>query len=330
MKVLVTGGVGFIGSNLCHRLIQDNNEVIAYDNFSRKGVESNALWLKKEDKNKRLKIVKGDVRDFNKLKKYIKGVDIVFHLAAQVAVTTSVVNPREDFEINVGGTLNVLEAARIQKNIPIVVYSSTNKVYGDLVGVSVGKGITENQNLDFHSPYGCSKGAAEQYVRDYFRIYKVPTVVFRQSCVYGERQIGIEDQGWLAHFAIKILKNEPINIFGDGKQIRDLLYIEDLLDAYLLAVKKINKSKGNIFNIGGGIKNSVSIISAIKLLEKKVNKKVILKFQKVRPGDQKVFISDNTKLNSLLGFKVKTDYNDGINKLLIWLQEGQKHLKIKR
>lgn len=322
MKVLITGGAGFIGSNLARKLLKDNNNIVTiYDNFSRSGVEKNIKWLKKEDKFKKLKVIKGDVRDFIKIKKVIKGMDCVFHLAAQVAVTTSVSDPREDFEINVLGTLNVLEAVRELQQKTMVIYSSTNKVYGDLKGVKIGQGVKESQNLDFHSPYGVSKGSADQYVRDYFRIYGIPTIVFRQSCVYGERQMGVEDQGWLAHFAIQALKGKPINIFGDGKQVRDLLYIDDLIDAYLLAVKKINKCQGEIFNIGGGIKNSISIINAISLIEKKLNTKITLNYHDTRPGDQKVFISDNSKLNKVLGFKIKTDYNKGLDKLLLWLRQ---------
>lgn len=319
MKYLITGGAGFIGSNLAYRLLNNSNEVVIYDNYSREGVEINISWLKSFN-FKKLKVVKADIRDLPKLKKYIAGCDVVFHLAAQVAVTTSVINPREDFEINLLGTLNVLETARKQKKMPIVVYSSTNKVYGSLENVSIGNGITETQNLDFHSPYGCSKGAADQYVRDYYRIYGLKTVVFRQSCIYGPRQLGVEDQGWLAHFVIKTIANDKINIFGDGSQVRDLLYIEDLLDAYLLAVLKIEKSAGQVFNIGGGKQNSIDIISAIKLIEEKTNKKVRLKYMDLRPGDQKIFISDNSKAKKLLGFKVKTNYNEGLSNLIKWIQ----------
>lgn len=650
-NVLITGGAGFIGSNLAKRLLLEGINVTIYDNFSRCGVEKNIDWLRKNFKNN-LKVIKGDVRNFKSLLKVVKGVDTIFHLAAQVAVTTSVINPMEDFEINILGTLNVLEAAKAQKKKPIVVYSSTNKVYGDLKGVKIGNGVTEKQNLDFHSPYGCcyssdtdvltkngwkkffdvkktdkvltynlkrklaeyqipidyfeyqysgkmyvqhnrrletcvtphhnmlvswdcnhdelenpkilpakniygktmayllaanvddgkmekyfklpeikvgehkhrfksklipmnswlrflgwylsegncnessktgncrivlttfyrieeainvmiaiglspvidhhhivatsrqlyeylknfgkshdkyipfeikqlhpkqlnillkslldgdgnqvsknswryttvssrladdfqeiaircgmsasktldkqgffrvhigttktaqcnqgknrsewidyngktyclnvpnsilmvrqngrayfsgnSKGSADQYVRDYYRIYDLPTIVFRQSCVYGERQMGIEDQGWLAHFAISALKGRSINIFGDGKQVRDLLYVQDLIDAYLVAVKNIKKSKGEIFNIGGGKENAISIIKAIRIIEKKLGIKIKLKFLKVRPGDQKVFISNNSKIKKILGFKLKTNYNDGLDNLIKWLTQ---------
>jgi CDP-paratose 2-epimerase len=320
MKVLITGGAGFIGSNLAERLLSAGEKVIIFDNFSRDGVEKNISWLRKNKKSRNLKVIRGDVRNYKNVLKWVKGVDVVFHLAAQVAVTNSVKDPREDFEINAGGTLNVIEAARLQKKMPVVVYSSTNKVYGELKAVKIGNGIKETQPLDFHSPYGCSKGTADQYVRDYARIYGLPTVVFRQSCVYGERQMGMEDQGWIAHFAIRALKNEPITIFGDGKQVRDLLYVDDLIDAYLLAVKNIGKCKGEVFNIGGGIKNAVSLMKAISLVEDKTKRKIKLKFGKVRPGDQKIFISDNSKLKKVLGFHIKTGYSQGLTNLITWLQ----------
>lgn len=319
---LITGGAGFIGSNLANRLLAQGGNVVIYDNFSRPNVEKNVAWLKSLKQKGKLSVIKADVRDFGALKKRIKNTDVVFHLAAQVAATTSVTDPRQDFEINVGGTINVLEAVRLSKKPPIVVYSSTNKVYGELSKTNlknIGKGITENQPLDFHSPYGCSKGAADQYVRDYSRIYNIPTIVFRQSCIYGPRQFGVEDQGWLAHFAICALSKKPITIFGDGKQIRDLLYVEDLIDAYLLAVENINKCNGEIFNIGGGKENNLSLIQSIKLLEKYLDTKIKLNFQGVRPGDQNIFISDNTKLKKVLGFAIKTRYSDGLERLIAWL-----------
>jgi len=305
---------------LAERLLSAGEKVIIFDNFSRDGVEKNISWLRKNKKSRNLKVIRGDVRNYKNVLKWVKGVDVVFHLAAQVAVTNSVKDPREDFEINAGGTLNVIEASRLQKKMPVVVYSSTNKVYGELKAVKIGNGIKETQPLDFHSPYGCSKGTADQYVRDYARIYGLPTVVFRQSCVYGERQMGMEDQGWIAHFAIRALKNEPITIFGDGKQVRDLLYVDDLIDAYLLAVKNIGKCKGEVFNIGGGIKNAVSLMKAISLVEDKTKRKIKLKFGKVRPGDQKIFISDNSKLKKVLGFHIKTGYSQGLTNLITWLQ----------
>jgi len=324
MRALITGGAGFIGSNLANRLLSRGDTVIIFDNFSREGVRGNISWLKKNCDTTKLKIVKADVRDYKNVLKYTHRVDAIFHLAAQVAVTTSVDSPREDFEVNAGGTLNVLEAARTQKKMPIVVYSSTNKVYGSLENVKIGNGITEKQAIDLYSPYGCSKGAADQYTHDYARIYGLPTVVFRQSCVYGQRQLGTEDQGWLAHFVIQALNRKPVTIFGDGRQVRDLLFVDDLIESYLLAVENIDKSKVGIFNIGGGRENAISILKAISLVEERVGIKIKLKSGRVRPGDQKVFISDNTKLQKVLGFQVKTSYSEGLNNLITWLQENQK------
>src|SRR5882762_1652571 len=246
MRALVTGGIGFIGTNLSHRLLSDGNQVILFDNLSRTGVQHNLDWLKATH-GKRLQFVQGDTRDFDAVLKAIQNIDIVFHLAAQVAVTTSVSNPREDFSINAQGTLNVLEAARRQEPMPIVLYASTNKVYGDLEHLRVverssryefdnlPEGVSEACPLDFHSPYGCSKGAADQYVRDYHRIYGINTVVLRQSCIYGTRQFGHEDQGWIAWFVIAASLGFPLTIYGDGKQVRDVLSVEDLLDVYDLA-----------------------------------------------------------------------------------------------
>ncbi len=320
MEALITGGTGFIGTNLSLSLAKKGWKVRIFDNLSRGGTNRNIDFLKRNVNGKKLKIVIGDIRDFPKLKDNI-GVDVIFHLAAQVAVTNSVLNPREDFEVNALGSLNVLEAARAARHKPVVVYSSTNKVYGNLNGVKIGKGVKENQPLDLYSPYGCSKGAADQYARDYYRIYNLPTVVFRQSCIYGPHQMGVEDQGWVAHFAKKVLNSEPITIFGTGKQVRDLLYVDDLVEAYLTAVKEVKKSQGQVFNIGGGIANSIGIVDAIRWLEKELNVKANLKYAKVRPGDQKIFISDNSKLKKVLGFEIKTSYNDGLRKLLLWLQE---------
>src|SRR5882672_2336384 len=238
MRALVTGGIGFIGTNLSHRLLSDGHEVILFDNLSRAGVQHNFDWLNAKH-GKQLEFVQGDVRDFDAVLKAIQNVDVVFHLAAQVAVTTSVSNPREDFSINAQGTLNILEAARRQEPMPVVLYTSTNKVYGGLEHLRVverssryefenlPQGVAETCPLDFHSPYGCSKGAADQYVRDYYRIYGLPSIVFRMSCIYGYRQFGVEDQGWVAWFTIAHVLGKPIAIYGNGKQVRDVLFVED-------------------------------------------------------------------------------------------------------
>lgn len=270
-RYLITGGAGFIGSNYAARLINQGHEVIIYDNLSRAGAVRNLEWLRTTFGEDAYRLIVADVRDTQRLIEAVRGVDVVVHLAAQVAVTTSVTDPRSDFEINALGTFNVLEAARLSGKDPVVIYASTNKVYGGMENVAVVEGDTrwyyqdlpegcpETQPLDFHSPYGCSKGCGDQYVRDYARIYGLPTVVMRQSCIYGPRQFGVEDQGWVAWFVIAALLKRRLTIYGDGKQVRDLLFIDDLLDAYDAAIERIDAVAGQIFNIGGGPQNSVSI-----------------------------------------------------------------------
>lgn len=334
-KALVTGGAGFIGTNLSVALLSKGWEVTVLDNLYRRGSEKNLAWLLENYRSSNLKVEKKDVRDFGSVKKAVSKVDCVFHLAAQVAVTSSVTNPRQDFEVNAQGTLNVLEAARLSADKPIVIYASTNKVYGAMDSLRLGKGetrysyldfprgISENFPLDFHSPYGCSNGAADQYTRDYYRIFGVPSVVFRQSCIYGPRQMGMEDQGWVAHFAICAETGRQITIYGDGKQVRDILYVDDLVDAYLLAVEKIKKSKGEIYNIGGGLANSLSLLEYLKILEASLGKKVKIRFSDSRPGDQKVFVSDNAKVEKELGWKIKNPYEKGLGKLLDWVRQNK-------
>lgn len=332
MKILITGGSGFIGSNLADYYLKKGYETVVYDDLSRPGVEKNLEWLKKN--HPKLIFYKSDIRDFNKLKKAFQKTSIAYHMASQVAVTTSVKNPIKDFQINAIGTLNVLEAARTQKKPPIVIYASTNKVYGGMERVrlkeeklrydfedkNLRQGVNENYNLDFHSPYGCSKGAGDQYTHDYARIYGLRTVVFRQSCIYGTRQFGSEDQGWVAHFTIRALQGKPITIFGDGKQVRDLLFIDDLIDCFLKGVRRINSTSGQVYNVGGGRKYSISLLELISLLEEKVGKKIKLKFKDWRPGDQRIYISDVSKAKKDFGWKPKTSVEKGINKLLNWLQ----------
>ena len=338
-KIIITGGAGFIGTNLAlHLLRNKNNYVVVYDNLSRNGVEKNLEYLKSLDL-KNFDFVKGDIRDYKKLKETIKDFDIIYHLAAQVAVTKSVENPLEDFEINAAGTLYLLET--IKKNCPdaILIFSSTNKVYGELshLRIKEGKkryylvdrknGIDEKENLDFHSPYGCSKGTADQYIRDYYRIYGIKSIVFRQSCIYGPFQYGNEDQGWVAHFIIKAILGERINIYGDGKQVRDILEVGDLISAYKLVVENVEKCKGEIFNIGGGIKNTFSLLEFVEFLEKKLNRKIELEFYNWRPGDQKVFISDNRKLEKLTGWKIKKNKNEGVENLINWIKKNIDKIK---
>lgn len=340
MKYLITGGAGFIGSNLAKFLLQRGDEVVIYDNFSRKGSRANLVWLK-ENHQKGLIVVTGDIRDgYTQLLPLVKKVDVIVHLAAQVAVTTSVENPLEDFEINARGTFNLLEAVRMSGNNPIVLYSSTNKVYGELEDVktietetryafvSMKSGISEERNLDFHSPYGCSKGTADQYVRDYARIYGLRTIVFRQSCIYGPRQFGVEDQGWVAWFIIALTLNKNITIYGNGKQVRDLLHVDDLIHAYDLAIKNIEKTKGQIYNVGGGRENTISIWYEFKpILEKLFNREIKVKFADFRPGDQPIFVSDIRKAKRDFGWEPKIPVKEGIKKLFFWIQENKNLFK---
>lgn len=334
MNILIIGGCGFIGSNAAEYFVEKGDNVTVFDNLSRAGTESNLSWLQSTYPS--IKFIRGDIRHDNSLlSEAVEGQDAVLHLAAQVAVTTSVDNPREDFEINALGTFNVLEAIRKTKSKPSLIYSSTNKVYGGMQDIEVhekdGKysykdlcsGIPENRLLDFHSPYGCSKGAADQYVRDYARIYGLKTVVFRQSCIYGYRQFGIEDQGWVAWFTIASLFDTPITIYGDGKQVRDSLFITDLIEAYDLAFQKIDSVSGKIYNIGGGPSNTLSLLQLIDLLEKKYSKKIKYSFSDWRPGDQPVFVSDVSKAFKDLGWAPKTSVSEGVDKLASWVEENK-------
>lgn len=337
--IVITGGAGFIGINLAKRLLNDkSNFVVVYDNLSRKGVENNLKWLLGRN-YKNLKFVKGDVRDYKKLKETVKGCKEVYHLAAQVAVTKSVEDPVEDFKINAEGTLYTLEAVRKASPEAVFIFASTNKVYGELLHLRLkeGKtryvltekkqGIAETENLDFHSPYGVSKGVADQYARDYYRIYGLKTVVFRQSCIYGEHQYGNEDQGWVAHFIIKSLLGSKISIYGDGKQIRDLLEVSDLVRAYGMAVQKIEKIKGEIYNIGGGAENAFSLLELIGFLEKILQIEIKYDFSGWRPGDQKIFISDNTKLKNELKWVPLVTKEKGVKKLAGWIKNNIEIIK---
>ncbi len=340
--VFITGGAGFIGCNLAAHHLRKGDRVVIFDNLSRPRTLHNLDWLRERFGESQLCFIQADVRDFDVLREAVHATkpDLIVHLASQVAVTTSIKNPREDFEINALGTLNVLEAARNQPNPPAVFYASTNKVYGGMEQISVVEeatryryrdypdGISEEWPLDFHSPYGCSKGAGDQYVRDYARIYQLPTVVFRQSCIYGERQFGVEDQGWVAHFVIATITGKPITIYGDGKQVRDLLHVEDLIAAYDAAWKHIEVARGQIFNIGGGVSNSLSIWHEFRpILELLADRPIEAQYAQWRPGDQLVFISDNRKAHRLLGWSPKVDVRTGIQRLWNWVTENR-HLFI--
>jgi len=333
---LITGGAGFIGINYAARLIERGDHPTIFDNLSRVGTPGNVQWLRDTYGVDSFEMIEGDVRDADAVSSAIQGAGRVLHLAAQVAVTTSVVDPRMDFEINALGTLNVLEAARLSPHKPLVIYASTNKVYGDLEDVKVAEGedsyyfpdhpdgIAESQLMDFHSPYGCSKGAGDQYARDYHRIFGLPTVVFRQSCIYGPHQFGIEDQGWVAWFVIAAVTGKPITIYGDGKQVRDLLFVDDLLAAYDLAAENIDKSAGQIYNIGGGRENTLSIWKEFgPLLEKELGQEIPVSWEPWRPGDQRVFVADIQKASRDLGWVPEIGVESGIQKLFDWVRANQ-------
>ena len=334
-RVLITGGAGFIGSNLTHRLLSEGHEVTIYDNLARQGTEKNVAWLR-ENHGDNLVLVQGDVRDYPALVQAVERCEVIYHLAAQVAVTWSVADPREDFEVNALGTLNVLEAARKCRQPPIVLFTSTNKVYGGMEEAEIveeekryayaalPQGVSEAQPLDFHSPYGCSKGAADQYVRDYARIYGLKTVVMRMSCIYGPRQFGIEDQGWVAHFLIASILGRPITIYGDGKQIRDILYIDDLLLAFQRAVELIDVTAGQVYNIGGGANNTISIWTEFsELLAELLGREVNVTYDDWRPGDQLAYVSDTTKAHQELDWEPETSVGTGLEKLFHWVVENK-------
>jgi CDP-paratose 2-epimerase len=332
-SMLITGGAGFIGTNAAEAFIHDGWRVIIFDNLSRAGTNVNLQWLL-DRFPAQCEFVRGDIRfDRPVLNRLAARCDAVLHLAAQVAVTSSVVNPEEDFEINARGTLNVLEAIRQAPVPPRLIYASTNKVYGSLENVALVRdttryratampnGISEEQPLDFHSPYGCSKGAADQYVRDYNRIYRIPTVVFRQSCIYGPHQFGIEDQGWVAWFTIAALLGKPVTIYGDGLQVRDVLHVHDLVRAYQLALENPFVMQGGIYNIGGGPENTVSVLELVYQLEARLGTKVAMAFAEPRPGDQRIFVSDVRKLKWDLGWKPEISPDFGVETLVQWAHE---------
>lgn len=333
MKVLIIGGCGFIGSNVAAYHLKHGDMVFIIDNLLRKGASINLENLKSINNFTFLNM---DTRDDQAILKLFTdhNFDLVYHFAAQVAVTTSVLNPREDFEINAVGTFNILEAMRKTGSKAILLYTSTNKVYGELKQVKVIKkddrytyknikGINEKCQLDFHSPYGCSKGAADQYVLDYARIYGLKTIVFRQSCIYGYRQFGMEDQGWVAWFIIASLFNKDINIYGDGKQVRDVLFIDDLINAYVKAIDNIETTNGRAYNIGGGEFN-ISLLELVSYLQKMMNRQINLKFTDWRPGDQKIFICDISKAKKDFGWEPQITPEEGVKKLYEWCNDNKK------
>jgi CDP-paratose 2-epimerase len=332
-KHLIIGGAGFIGTNVAEHAIRSGHDVIIYDNFSRYGSEDNARWLAGEY-GSRVQTIRGDIRERDPaLVRAMEEVDAVYHLAAQVAVTLSVDDPRHDFETNALGTFNVLEAVRASARRPALLYSSTNKVYGKMADVAIieaeGRhtyadlptGVSENQPLEFYSPYGCSKGTGDQYVLDYARIYGLKTVVFRQSCIYGPHQFGIEDQGWVAWFSIRALQGQPVTIYGDGKQVRDVLYIDDLTAAYEAALRNIDRISGRAYNIGGGPAFTMSLLELLDLLEQSQGIRPEHRFADWRPGDQLVYISDIRKAEREFGWTPRVSPAEGVGRLIGWLSE---------
>ena len=337
-RILITGGAGFIGINATRHFLGKGHEVTIFDNFSRKGTDHNVEKLNK-DLPDMVRVVKGDVRyDRDLLEREVFEHDVVIHLAAQVAVTTSVIDPRTDFETNALGTFNVLEAVRLSRNRPFVIYASTNKVYGSLEALPVREadksyrfvseehheyGVSELYPLDFHSPYGVSKGVADQYTIDYSRIYGLKTVVFRQSCIYGSNQFGVEDQGWVAWFTIAAMLNRPITIYGTGLQVRDILFVDDLVRLYELAIDNQDTVNGKAYNVGGGPKNMLSLKQLLEHMDKKMEYRPKLSFADIRPGDQPVFVADIRRAKEDLGWEPEHGVETGIEKMHDWLVENK-------
>ena len=332
--IFITGGAGFIGCNSADHFLRQGKSVTIYDNLTRKGGRANLDWLQAEHGGDRLRVIEADIRDYDQLSAAVAEAapDVMLHLAGQVAVTTSVVEPREDFEINALGTFNALEAARHHAPGAAFLYASTNKVYGGMEEVGIVQrgqryeyadypnGIPESFPLDFHSPYGCSKGAGDQYTRDYARIYGLRTLVMRQSCIYGQRQFGVEDQGWVAHFVIATVMGRPIAIYGDGLQVRDVLHVDDLLAAYQAGIDRIDELSGEVFNLGGGPENTLAVWSEFgPLLAELAGQPVPVNYGPWRPGDQRVFVADIRRAEERLGWRPQISPAAGIRRLYAWV-----------
>jgi len=333
--VVITGGCGFIGCNLADALCSQDQPVILYDNLSRPGVDQNAEWLR-EKHGDLVQLEVADTRDAQTLAKCIEQAAAVFHFAAQVAVTSSLKAPVYDFDVNARGTLNLLEAVRELRNPPPVIFTSTNKVYGSLEDVDLrlngeryepvqdeirACGVGEDQRLDFYSPYGCSKGAADKYILDYARTFGLPAVVFRMSCIYGLHQFGTEDQGWVAHFLINALEEHPITLYGDGKQVRDILFVDDLIEALLLARKNIRTLSGQVFNIGGGVGNTTSLRELLTLIGELHESKPRINFAHWRPGDQRYYVTNFSKFHTATGWSPRIGKVEGVRRLYDWLRD---------
>ena len=332
---LITGGAGFIGTNLAHRLLSEGRPVLLYDNLSRNSVRQNLQWLR-DTHGDLVQVEVADVRNPSALTRAVRQASQVFHFAAQVAVTTSLTDPLHDFEVNARGTFNLLEALRTLNDPPPLVFTSTNKVYGALDDLKLVRkttryepadetvrahGVSEARSLDFHSPYGCSKGTADQYVIDYARSFELPAAVFRMSCIYGPHQFGTEDQGWVAHFLIRAIEGEPLTLYGDGRQVRDILFVEDLVNAFLLARKNMDSIAGEAFNIGGGPDNTISLLELIDLIGEIRGDQPEVSFSDWRTGDQRYYVSDTRKFEHATGWKRQVSAIEGVSRLADWLME---------
>ena len=332
-RAVVTGGAGFVGTNLTSRLVEEGKEVVVFDNLSRPGVEQNLDWLL-ETFGDRIVVEESDIRNAGALQRALAGASEVFHLAAQVAVTTSLDDPLADFRTNVQGTVRLLEEIRRLDDPPFLLFTSTNKVYGSLPDLDlelVGDrwqpadpairehGLSEARPLDFCTPYGCSKGAADQYVLDYAKSYGVPSVVFRMSCIYGPHQHGNEDQGWVAHFAIRALEREPITLYGDGAQVRDILFVDDPVDAMVVARGHARDVAGHAFNMGGGADNSVSLHEVLEQIADLDGRQPKTTFAEERAGDQRYYVADTSRFRAATGWRPRVSAEDGVERLYRWL-----------
>ena len=341
MRFLITGGAGFIGSNAARRLREQGHDVVLFDNLSRPAARYNLRWI--QDVCPGIRFVEGDIRRDEDLRLIEREpFDTILHLAAQVAVTTSIVDPVADWESNALGTFRLLEAVRRRYGrapdiAPLFLYASTNKVYGHLTSgetirdgrwdlATATDGVSESETLSFESPYGCSKGAADQYVVDYHRSYGLPTVSFRQSCIFGPRQFGEEDQGWVAWFALAATFGLPITIFGDGLQVRDLLWVDDLVDGYLAAAERRHAVAGKAYNVGGGPLYRLSLKQLLEMLEKKLGRSIPIEAGPARLGDQRVFYCDITRARSELAWEPVVDPETGVDRLLAWIAENREEI----
>jgi CDP-paratose 2-epimerase len=334
-RALITGGAGFIGTNLAHRLLELGREVVILDNLSRDGVDTNMDWLRREW-GSQVRVQLADIRDAHAVRRALIDVSDVFHFAAQVAVTSSLDDPLEDFDVNARGTLTLLEAIRHRSDPPRLLFTSTNKVYGDLHAVGLAcdttryvpidpsiaaHGVNEDRPVAFHSPYGCSKGAADQYVLDYAHTFGLPAVVFRMSCIYGPHQFGTEDQGWVAHFLLRILRGQQVTVYGDGRQVRDILFVGDLIDAMLAAREALPAIAGQAFNIGGGPSNTISLVELMEQAALLTGRRPACQFAPWRAADQRFYVSNTHKFEAQTGWRPAVSVADGLSKLLSWLEE---------